>query len=56
MSHHQLFSHFESQGTALMANDRFTRILKDPRVVVWIWGGCEELDEAFCTDSIYVGR
>jgi len=38
MSHHQLFSHFESQGTALMAKERFTRILKDPRVVVWVWG------------------
>jgi hypothetical protein len=38
MSHHQLFSHFESQGTALMAKERFTSILKDPRVVVWIWG------------------
>lgn len=38
LSHHQLFSHFESQGVDLMAQERFTRILKDPRVVAWYCG------------------
>jgi hypothetical protein len=33
-----MFSHFDSQGTKLMANPRFVAVLKDPRVVAWYWG------------------
>ncbi len=37
-SHHQLYSHFESQGTKLWNHTGFGRILKSKRVFAWFWG------------------
>lgn len=43
MSHHQLFSAFETQGDALWAHPRFGQLLRDKRIFAWYWGhehGC----------------
>lgn len=37
-SHHQLFSHFESQGTKLLAHPGFGAILRSKRIFAWYWG------------------
>jgi len=36
-SHHQLFSHWESQGTKLRAHPGFSAILASGRIFVWYW-------------------
>jgi hypothetical protein len=37
-SHHQLYSHFESQGAKLWQQPRFGAILRSKRVFAWYWG------------------
>jgi hypothetical protein len=37
-SHHQLFSHFESQGEKLWTHPRFGEILRSKRIFAWYWG------------------
>lgn len=37
-SHHQLYSHFEGQGTKLWQQPRFGAILRSGRVFAWYWG------------------
>ena len=37
-SHHQPFSHFDSQGPKLWAHPGFERILTSQRVFAWYWG------------------
>jgi hypothetical protein len=37
LSHHQLYSPFESQGTALWEHQGFGRILRSKRVFAWYW-------------------
>ena len=37
-SHHQLYSHFESQGTKLFGHPRFGAILRSRRIFAWYWG------------------
>jgi hypothetical protein len=37
-SHHQLFSHFESQGKKLWAHPEFKKILKSKKIFAWYWG------------------
>jgi len=37
-SHHQLYSHFESQGAKLWGHPGFNKILKSKRVFAWYWG------------------
>lgn len=37
-SHHQLFSHHESQGTKLWKNEKFRRILQGGKIFAWYWG------------------
>ncbi len=37
-SHHQLYSHFESQGTKLWSNPGFGDILRSKRIFAWYWG------------------
>jgi hypothetical protein len=37
-SHHQLYSHFESQGDKLWNHPGFGAILKSKRVFAWYWG------------------
>jgi hypothetical protein len=38
LSHHQLFSCFDAQGTKLWGNPRFAAILTSKRVFAWYWG------------------
>jgi len=37
-SHHQLYSHFEAQGTKLMNHAGLGAILKSKRIFAWYWG------------------
>jgi hypothetical protein len=37
-SHHQLFSHFESQGVKLWTHPGFGAILRSKRIFAWYWG------------------
>ena len=37
-SHHQLFSHFDSQGTKLFSHPGFGAILRSKRIFAWYWG------------------
>jgi hypothetical protein len=37
-SHHQLYSHFEAQGTKLWGHPRFGAILRSRRIFAWYWG------------------
>jgi hypothetical protein len=37
-SHHQLYSHFESQGLNLWSHPRFGKILRSKRISAWYWG------------------
>lgn len=37
-SHHQLYSHFESQGVKLWQHAGFGKILRSKRVFAWYWG------------------
>jgi hypothetical protein len=37
-SHHQLYSHFESQGEKLWNHPEFGKILRSKRVFAWYWG------------------
>jgi Calcineurin-like phosphoesterase len=37
-SHHQLYSHFESQGVKLWQHPGFGKILRSKRVFAWYWG------------------
>jgi Calcineurin-like phosphoesterase len=37
-SHHQLYSHFESQGDKLLAHQGFRKILDSKRIFAWYWG------------------
>lgn len=37
-SHHQLYSHFESQGKKLWSHPAFGAILRSKRVFAWYWG------------------
>jgi hypothetical protein len=37
-SHHQLFSHYETQGTKLWANAAFKSILQSGKIFAWYWG------------------
>ena len=37
-SHHQLFSHFASQGTKLFTHPGFGAILRSKRIFAWSWG------------------
>jgi hypothetical protein len=37
-SHHQLYSHFESQGVRLMKNADFNSVLTSGRIFAWYWG------------------
>ncbi|CAN5253552.1 hypothetical protein BH10PLA2_BH10PLA2_14220 [soil metagenome] len=37
-SHHQLYSHFESQGVKLWGHQRFGPILRSKRIFAWYWG------------------
>jgi hypothetical protein len=37
-SHHQLYSHFESQGNKLWSHPGFGAILRSKRVFAWYWG------------------
>lgn len=37
-SHHQLYSHFESQGTKLWSHPDFGEILRSRRIFAWYWG------------------
>ena len=37
-SHHQLYSHFESQGTKLWSHPGFGAILRSKRIFAWYWG------------------
>lgn len=37
-SHHQLYSHFESQGTKLWSHPGFGEILRSKRIFAWYWG------------------
>jgi Calcineurin-like phosphoesterase len=37
-SHHQLYSHFESQGTKLANHPEFGAILRSKRIFAWYWG------------------
>jgi hypothetical protein len=38
LSHHQLYSHFESQGAKLFGHPRFGAILRRKRIFAWYWG------------------
>jgi hypothetical protein len=49
LSHHQLYSHFESQGRKLWSQPRFGAILRSKRIFAWYWG-----HEHRCT--IFEGR
>jgi hypothetical protein len=52
-SHHQLYSHFDEQGTALFGHPGFGEILRSKRVFAWYWAHehkCvlfEQPDQAF---------
>ena len=37
-SHHQLYSHFEVQGTKLFGHPGFGSILRSKRILAWYWG------------------
>jgi hypothetical protein len=37
-SHHQLYSHFESQGKKLFGHPEFKKILESRRIFAWYWG------------------
>ena len=37
-SHHQLYSHFESQGAKLWGHPEFGKILRSKRIFAWYWG------------------
>jgi hypothetical protein len=37
-SHHQLYSHFENQGTKLFGHPGFGEILRNKRIFAWYWG------------------
>ena len=37
-SHHQLYSHFESQGSKLWSHPGFGAILRSKRIFAWYWG------------------
>jgi hypothetical protein len=37
-SHHQLYSHFESQGSKLWSHPGFGEILRSKRIFAWYWG------------------
>lgn len=37
-SHHQLYSHFDGQGTKLRTHPRFGEILRSKRIFAWYWG------------------
>jgi hypothetical protein len=37
-SHHQLYSHFESQGSKLFGHPGFGAILRSKRIFAWYWG------------------
>lgn len=37
-SHHQLYSHFESQGKKLWAHPGFGEVLRSKRIYAWYWG------------------
>jgi len=37
-SHHQLYSHFEEQGTKLWSHPGFGAILRSQRIFAWYWG------------------
>jgi Calcineurin-like phosphoesterase len=47
-SHHQLYSHFESQGLKLLSHPGFGQILRSKRILAWYWGHehrCSIFDE-----------
>ena len=37
-SHHQLFSHYEKQGTKLWGHQAFRNILQSGKIFMWCWG------------------
>jgi hypothetical protein len=37
-SHHQLYSHFDDQGTKLFGHPGFGEILRSKRIFAWYWG------------------
>jgi len=61
-SHHQLYSHFESQGNKLWGHPRFGAILRSKRIFAWYWGHehrCtifEDKDSAFGLHARCIGH
>jgi hypothetical protein len=60
-SHHQLYSHFEKQGTKLWEHPGFGEILRSKRIFAWYWGmvdcskNVEASPEACGTSSVKMG-